>query len=269
MIVEANTASRWVPEGLSVWEIGTGESVTVKANHDFANRVRDPLGIDASRATFVFVTSRRWPRRDGWAAAKRADGVWADVRAYDADSLEDWLQSAPAVHAWLTRLVGREPKHVESLEMAWRRWSERSSPALPASLLTAHRDDEVRRIGEWLTSEPRTLVIRGESEDEALATLLAVLTTSAGPDPAVEALATRTLVVHSADAWEQVINQVESPLILIATFPDAPSLGPRPPRGCTGRPLGCPSWRCSGVAASASTGACRCVGCLGTSHTAR
>jgi hypothetical protein len=46
------------------------------------------------------VTSRIWGGRDRWRNARRADGPWADVRAYDADDLETWLERAPSVHYW-------------------------------------------------------------------------------------------------------------------------------------------------------------------------
>ena len=43
-------------------------------------------------ATFVFVTPRNWPRKEVWATEKAAHEDWKDVRAYDADDLEQWLE---------------------------------------------------------------------------------------------------------------------------------------------------------------------------------
>jgi WD40 repeat protein len=34
----------------------------------------------------------------------------ADVRAYDADDLETWLERAPSVHHWISEQLSREPR---------------------------------------------------------------------------------------------------------------------------------------------------------------
>ncbi len=58
--VRASRGTPFVPEGHSVWELGVGESPAGKAEEDYAKRTSDPLGVDQSQATFVFVTAQRW-----------------------------------------------------------------------------------------------------------------------------------------------------------------------------------------------------------------
>ena len=58
--VESREESLFVPAGLSVWEMGVDQHVKVKAEKDLAKRTEEPLGIDPSVATFVFLTPRRW-----------------------------------------------------------------------------------------------------------------------------------------------------------------------------------------------------------------
>ena len=69
-------------------------------------------------------------RKGRWAAAKRKEGHWADVRALDADDLVHWLETAPAVAQWLAQQIGRRPEGLTDLAEAWREWSLATDPAL-------------------------------------------------------------------------------------------------------------------------------------------
>src|SRR3954471_14381204 len=91
-IVEATRGTPFVPEGRSVWEMGAGADYKAKAESDYATRTNDPLGEDTATTTFIFVTPRRWSTKDAWAAEKRAEGHWRDVRVFDVDSIESALE---------------------------------------------------------------------------------------------------------------------------------------------------------------------------------
>lgn len=97
-IVETPQGNAFVPDGYSVWELGTSEDVKGKADEDYEKRCNDSLGLIPGETTFIFVTPRRWGRKSNWINQKNSEGIWAEVRAYDADDLEQWLELAPAVH---------------------------------------------------------------------------------------------------------------------------------------------------------------------------
>lgn len=218
-VVDAVRGNAWVPEGCSAWEMGASEDVESKANGDYATRTKNPLSLVPSETTFVFVTPRRWDGRDSWASAKRAEGVWKDVQAYDADSLEQWLDETPAVHLRVTHMLGRDPDGAADLVSAWGKWSAFTAPPLPAELLIAGRDEQVRLVLTWLHGEPSELFVVGESSEEAFAFIAACLLEL--PEPERTALAARTLVVRTAAAWDEVLARagVGNSLVLIPTFP--------------------------------------------------
>jgi hypothetical protein len=118
-LVEAGSGSAFVPDGVSGWEMGTNRAVKNKADGDYAKRLADPLGLDLDRTTFIFVTPRRWRNKAAWAMAKRREGRWKDVRAYDADDLATWLEQTPAVHIWFSKLVGKHPAGAQDLSWYW------------------------------------------------------------------------------------------------------------------------------------------------------
>src|SRR5215208_874547 len=55
-VVRVGEGNAFVPEGTSVWELGTNRNVKAKADEDYEKRRADPLGLDPSGTSFVFVT---------------------------------------------------------------------------------------------------------------------------------------------------------------------------------------------------------------------
>ena len=120
--------SSFVPSGASAWELGSGLDPDEKANEDYRKRSENPLGLDPADSTFVFVTARRWRGRDNWERGRQAEDRWRSVRAFDADSLEEWLDLAPAVHTWFSILAGKQPEDVVDIESLWADWSQTTRP---------------------------------------------------------------------------------------------------------------------------------------------
>ena len=107
-LVVAESGNPWVPEGNSGWELSCNKNPRGKATSDYNKRTADPLGEDTANTTFVFVTSRRWPGKREWARERRERGPWADVRAFDVDSLVAWLEQSPEVAAWFAGVIGND-----------------------------------------------------------------------------------------------------------------------------------------------------------------
>ena len=220
-LVDAARGNSWVPEGVSAWEMGVSEDITAKANSDYAERTKDPLGLVMSETVFVFVTPRRWDNRDSWVHARQAEAKWKDVRAYDADSLEVWLDEAPAAHARITAILGRDPDGAADLERAWNDWTGRTVPPLSVGLATAGRAEQVKQMLAWLHDEPSAITVAGDSTEEAFAFTASCLLSM--PEEERTALMARTLVVRTPAAWDEVLARAGagSSLVLIPVFPDA------------------------------------------------
>lgn len=174
-IVQAEQASPFVPDGVSCWEMGTGDNPGKKADADYKKRTANPRGLNPAESTFVFVTPRRWPTIREWVQARRAEGIWRDVRAYDADELQGWLTLAPAVHLWLSILLGKHPEGAQDLESFWADWAAATRPITSPDLVLAGRSDVLKRVADWLSGLPSFLTLQAESREEALAVFAAIL----------------------------------------------------------------------------------------------
>ena len=209
-----------VPRGVSAWELGTKKRARSKAQSDLKGRTGAPRGVDPATTAYVAVTSRRWPGRDAWRDERRAEGRWADVRAYDADDLETWLERAPSVHYWISEQLGREPRDVATPDAWWERWSGRTRLVLPQGFLLAGRDAAVALVRDALSEAPRPVTVAAASREEALAVVCASLAGDGCDADEVDDLRARALVVSGASAWERLVDS-GSGLVLIAGFDDA------------------------------------------------
>lgn len=215
-IVEARESTPFVPSGRSYWELGTGKNIQDKANRDYRKRTKNPLEADPEEDTFVFVTPRRWYRKDEWMREKNEKGDWNKVIAYDADNLIPWLRKAPAVYAWISKLVGYPVEEVESLSDWWDRWAGATSPKLSPSLILGGRDDAAEDIKNWIQSNDSSqYVLQADSQEEALAFFVSSIYELSEDEK--ERLLLQSLVVKNSDAWKKV-SEADEDLLLIPLF---------------------------------------------------
>jgi LexA DNA binding domain len=205
----------FVPAGPAVWEMGTGVEPEKKAQSDYKSRTDDPSGIDPALTTFVFVTTRRWPGKTAWVQRRREEKKWRDIRAYDADDLEAWLELAPAVHAWLSKTLGKAADGAIDLETFTADWLEATKPALPGAFVLAGREEPAKATKAWLDSDGRSKSILAETRDEAVAFFGCVVQQL--PEDERHRFELRAVVVLNESAWQQLTIS-RDPLILVPLF---------------------------------------------------
>jgi hypothetical protein len=208
-IVEATRGTSFVPAGLSVWEMGVGPNPSQKANADYIKRSAAPLGIDMAVATFVFVTPRYWPKKKDWEAEKRAEGKWGDVRALDADDIEQALDEAPSVHVWVSELLDMTAVGVQTMEGWWERFAAVFEPALTPHVVLAGREDEAAALLRLLARDVGRSFVRAPSVDDGLAFVVCAML--AAND---EAMLSRSLLVHDGVSLRR-LDATSSLLILV------------------------------------------------------
>lgn len=214
-IVKVKTGNEFIPEGQSGWELGTNRDIKGKADSDYEKRKADPLGLDPAETTFVFVTPRRWGGKGKWVKARRAEGFWRDVRAYDADDLAAWLERAPGVHLWLSILIDKHPEGATDISNFWEDWADATEPRISAELVISGRQEEVDRIFSWLRAAHSPLALQADSREEALAFFAAALEQL--PLAERETYLARSILIEDIASWRH-LTAYGQPLILIPLF---------------------------------------------------
>src|SRR5690606_2878583 len=125
---------------------------------------------ERKNTTFVFVTPRKWPGKQAWEKARRAEKQFRDVRVFDAVDLEQWLEQSVATQTWFAELIGASTEGLRSLDSCWSQWSDPTEPPLSKELFSGQAETAKGVLTDWLR-EPtsRPLVISAESSEEALA----------------------------------------------------------------------------------------------------
>lgn len=170
-----NGSHPYIPAGDSVWEMGVSGDPESKANGDYEKRTKTPGNTNPSKTTFVFVTPHVWAGRNAWVEAKRAEGVWADVRAIDGSILATWLERAPAIAVWIADTLGRSIRGLHSIDRLWESSvSNQYSDSITPDLIIGGRQDARDKLLEFLQSPSGAVSVVGESAEEGLLFALAV-----------------------------------------------------------------------------------------------
>ena len=135
-IVDSQEQTPYIAVGKSVWEFGTNANSLSKINEDYQKRTNNPLGIHKSTTTFYLVIPRMWAYDmsiSKWEYDHKDD--WLGVHVYDATVLCDWLDSEPAVCAWLFEQYG-EGKYLSfsTVTGGWTSFSNCTNPPLASSM---------------------------------------------------------------------------------------------------------------------------------------
>lgn len=214
-IVYTEQGNAFVPKGCSAWEFGATKEIKGKADSDYDKRSKEPLDMTPVETTFIFVTPRRWGGKNKWIQEKKQEGIWAEVIAYDADDLEQWLELAPAVHTWLAKLLGKWSDDAQDLGSFWEEWTQATVPVLNSELHLANREEAIEAVINWLHGSPSKLTIQADSTTEAIAFFAAVVHQM--PEEEQIQHLSRCVLAHTEGTW-RYINNAQDTLVLVPKF---------------------------------------------------
>lgn len=194
----------WVPAGESVWEMGADQVPATKAKEDYSKRTENPGNVKTENTTFVFVTPRKWEGKHKWRDEKRTENRWRDVIVLDCDDIEQWLETAPPVDAWLARLLGKHPLGLRDLSSYWTALTATTEPPLTTAMFLAGREKASENLQCALAGTPNEIPVSAISLNELRDFVSAVI--SNGDEELTEATAARAVIVESEDAWHQLTS---------------------------------------------------------------
>jgi hypothetical protein len=221
----SENGNAWVPRGRSFWELSCDASPATKANSDYKKRTDETSPEVRKASTLIIVTGRKWSQKKKWVHEKTLTGNWADIKAYDANDLEQWLEQHPPIALLLADLLGLTGPGVESPVRYWEGWSLQSDPKILKSAFVLAREEARDRLLQTVLerlSGPAAAApvkIRADSIEEAVAFVCAVLSGQAQ-------FAASSLVVTEADGWRYV---EQNPAVSIAVVA-RPEIAERPSR---------------------------------------
>lgn len=219
-VVSCAEGNPWLPSGRTVWELSTEDGVRAKAQADFYKRTID-LDTKISQAEqeqsyFIFLTPRRFNQKLEWASEQQGSPqcYWRGVRAYDADDLEQWVESAPAgIQAWLGRKIGVRPDGVIDLADHWSSISTITEFSLVPEVFTAGRTKVASEIDKWLSDEPGQLALVTRSPAEVIELFSA--TVAAMPTQRREQIEACSVIVRDLKSWREIVEAMSPSYLVI------------------------------------------------------
>ena len=168
--VESNNVTPWVPSGVSGWEFGCDKNPNKKANDDYEIRTKNVSNEERKNTTFVFVTPRNWKSKDDWIKEKKSENEWKDVRAFDANDIEQWLELSVSGQVWLAENLGHPQEGCQTLDNYWKFWSETAKPAISKKIFDSAVTVHSKKLIDWYhNATDKPLVVTAGSKEEALA----------------------------------------------------------------------------------------------------
>jgi hypothetical protein len=215
--ITSEHGNAWVPKGKSFWEMSCEAKAASKANDDYNKRTGESPEDLRKESTLVIVTARKWAQKWKWLVDKRVASDWKEVRVYDADDLEQWLEQTPAVKLRFGDEIGLTGHGVEDVERHWNHWAEQTDVAITPEAFFASRESErdrflaeLRKRLEEQATNPIT--IRADSVEEASA--FAASSLQSQPD-----LCSTGLIVTDLTGW-RFVEQNPSLRIAVAARPE-------------------------------------------------
>lgn len=226
-VVNCETKTAYVPQGISLWEFGTSSDCKGKADDDYDKRKANPIGFTPSDSVFIFVTPRLWTKKDEWIAAKKAENHWKDVIVYDSIDLEQWLDNALSVSRWLASQdgVGTYPfDGIMTADEFWEEWSiGPKGLVLSPECLVAGREYEKDLLLSALQGDPTIKGIKASTKIEAIAFIIA--SAKLFPTEEFDRFFSKALIVDTEGNFRGIVrNNITSTLNLIPRFDEAQPL---------------------------------------------
>lgn len=161
-ITEAN---RYVPEGNSIWEIGTDKKALKKIEEDYNKRKLDSNG---EFYHYIAVVSSILDSRKKQQLCERLakDGYFKSVQILDANDIEEWLEEYVDVAVWLLKAFGKsvDEYDIQLIEDEWKVIAECTEPKMNYQNFLAGNEAISRKLCKDLTSQQRNNVYTVVSE---------------------------------------------------------------------------------------------------------
>ena len=205
-LIQNSKKTDYVDEGYSVWEFGTNANVLQKINEDYDKRTRDSLGVEKKETVFYLIVPRIWTYKTPITKWENSHNDWKKTKVYEASRLCDWINSEPAVAAWLLEKYYNQPANFHTTANAWTLFSQKTNPPMAESLFLADRKEKLDSFYNLLQSD--IIRVKAETFVEAQGFVLAALLKRTS-------LAEKSIVVNDENTFRLVNSFVKNKLIML------------------------------------------------------
>lgn len=207
----------FVPKGKSLWEWGRDQDFLGKCNREFKKRTTETDLQIREDSTFIFVTPKRWINKKLNKEQKQTilknKKSWLDIKIYDADDLELWIEKHPAIGLWLAQKLRLMPsKNIEAADHFWKNFTNTKEFKISPDLIIAGRKIEKSQIQHFLNGDYGTLEVQATSDTEAIAFVIASIVSD--DDKTLQTFFNKAIIITGKDELREVTSSQENLVII-------------------------------------------------------
>lgn len=167
-VVALESYLHFVPEGKSVWEIGTDKRTKTKIKTDFEKRVKKTKLDNPSDYSFVLVTPLRASKEQELIDDLNAisNGVFKEVRVLFAEDLLQWLEHRINVQVSFAKYLNKVPQVGWEILSNWQQgWMSNTEITLSNQLVIGGRYDHLNHLKKWYEKGEGLIFVADETRE--------------------------------------------------------------------------------------------------------
>lgn len=213
-----------------VIEFGQTDDAYSKFKEDFAKRTKE-LNNQKTETVFVFITTHKWRSKleiiEKIKKEEPGSNLWSEIKTFDADDIETWLDHDFATTAWLSDILGKASNGIKSFDSELKQWKHSTKIAIDEDIILARQNLYSHEINQWLQSDKGILKIQSESKKESMLFLMASLLKSPFNQNTIDSIKSQIIIIENISSWQLITeNHTQSKkLILISDFGIPDNLG--------------------------------------------
>lgn len=242
-----------IPGGDSIWKPGLDGKIISRiknilgdANKTFViecgqtDDIEDKFKEDLKKRTFqlqnktnsifCFITTHKWRNKEETINkvknSVQNSNLWAEIKTFDADDIESWLDHDHATMAWLADILGKPTNGIKSFDTYWNDWKKTTIVPIDEDIILARKNSYTKDINQWLLQQSGPLKIKADTRKEAVLFFLSSILKSNLNTNNIEAIKSQVAIVDNEYTWNKIVEYEESKkLILVSMFGIPENLG--------------------------------------------
>ena len=195
--------------GEYIIECGQSEKIEDKFKSDLKKRTREKEIENQKYKVFVFITTHKFQNKEGIIKKAKENFSWKDIKIFDADDIETWLDFDPATTSWLAYILGKPRNNVKSFEEIQSNWLASTKVPLDKNVILARADstNTIEIVKSWSKNhDNRILQIRSDSREESLLFFMSSIEQSGFRTETIESIKSKIVIVYNIEEWRQIVE---------------------------------------------------------------
>lgn len=209
--------------GIYQIECGQDKNYQTKFQKDLDKRTEN-LSPNSNK-TFAFITTRKVRNKNASIAKAQKKNpktnFWKNIRIFDADDIETWLDNDYATSAWLCDILEKPFDDIYNFEKKWQDWIHSTIIPLDENIILARKNVYEKEINDWLLHDKGLIEVRACTKKESLLYLLASIMKISSLEER-EDIKSKITIIENMKQWKRVVENGNSKKLILVPMFDAP-----------------------------------------------